>query len=87
MIHVALTDVLESLAERRRDFPLHGDSMDYVARDQIAKAIPPGLRVPGPGDPTRQRTATGGAELAQTHPVGDLRSEYMALYRQLCEGA
>lgn len=48
MIDLRLCAALRILAERRRDYPLHGDSLDAAARDMIAEAVPPGLRIPGP---------------------------------------
>jgi hypothetical protein len=83
MIQVGLAEVLETLAERRREYPLHGDSLDWSARSVICKAVPPGERVPGPDDPTRPRMATGSPGL--TEPNHDTaRACYEKLYRTLC---
>ena len=48
MTGVGLTSLLRILASRKRDYPLHGDSMDWCARAAICEAVPPTSRTPVP---------------------------------------
>lgn len=54
MTGVGLTSILRILASRKREYPLHGDSMDWCAKAAICEAVPPTSKIPGPwraGDP------------------------------------
>ena len=72
MIDIRVCSVLRILAARRRDFPLHGDSLDAVAREAISEAIPPGLLLPGPDRGEQQQDTA--------------RACFERVYADLCAG-
>lgn len=79
---VGLTTALKIVAERRKDYPLHADSLDAVAREIICEAIPPGLHTPSSDDTTRSRMSTGSPGLL-VPPHGTTRACFERLYRDL----